>query len=177
MRRQRPHSVRGRPAARATRRSAPRPLSGRSTGLRWSLSYRRRPTTTKTDSTAHRGSEIASTTRATRRTRSSTHPSSSSARPQPSLDRGIRDESCLRWTVAGRWMRPAANAAALGIVCAAGIRAPANAGLAHNAARMRMRGLEPPRPYGHTDLNRARLPIPPHPRGQTILARRRLTPR
>ena len=28
---------------------------------------------------------------------------------------------------------------------------------------MRMRGLEPPRPYGHTDLNRARLPIPPHP--------------
>ncbi len=28
-----------------------------------------------------------------------------------------------------------------------------------------MRGLEPPRPYGHTDLNRARLPIPPHPRG------------
>src|SRR5579863_8713604 len=30
--------------------------------------------------------------------------------------------------------------------------------------RVRMRGLEPPRPYGHTDLNRARLPIPPHPR-------------
>ena len=30
-------------------------------------------------------------------------------------------------------------------------------------AAMRMRGLEPPRPYGHTDLNRARLPIPPHP--------------
>ena len=29
---------------------------------------------------------------------------------------------------------------------------------------MRMRGLEPPRPYGHTDLNRARLPVPPHPR-------------
>jgi hypothetical protein len=23
-------------------------------------------------------------------------------------------------------------------------------------------GLEPPRPYGHTALNRARLPIPPH---------------
>ena len=34
-----------------------------------------------------------------------------------------------------------------------------------------MRGLEPPRPYGHTDLNRARLPIPPHPRGRPILAR------
>src|SRR5262245_40001182 len=33
-----------------------------------------------------------------------------------------------------------------------------------------MRGLEPPRPYGHTDLNRARLPIPPHPRGSGILA-------
>ncbi len=29
---------------------------------------------------------------------------------------------------------------------------------------MRMRGLEPPRPYGHGDLNAARLPIPPHPR-------------
>jgi hypothetical protein len=42
---------------------------------------------------------------------------------------------------------------------------------------MRMRGLEPPRPYGHTDLNRARLPIPPHPRGRTILAPGRLTPR
>jgi hypothetical protein len=28
---------------------------------------------------------------------------------------------------------------------------------------MRMRGLEPPRSYLHTDLNRARLPIPPHP--------------
>ena len=33
-----------------------------------------------------------------------------------------------------------------------------------------MRGLEPPRPYGHTDLNRARLPIPPHPRGGGIVA-------
>jgi hypothetical protein len=42
---------------------------------------------------------------------------------------------------------------------------------------VRMRGLEPPRPYGHTDLNRARLPIPPHPRGRTILALGRLTPR
>ncbi len=29
---------------------------------------------------------------------------------------------------------------------------------------VRMRGLEPPRTYIHTDLNRARLPIPPHPR-------------
>ena len=34
--------------------------------------------------------------------------------------------------------------------------------------RMRMRGLEPPRPEGHTDLNRARLPIPPHPRRTRI---------
>src|SRR4051812_6381276 len=33
-----------------------------------------------------------------------------------------------------------------------------------------MRGLEPPRPYGHTDLNRARLPIPPHPRGTHSVA-------
>ena len=37
---------------------------------------------------------------------------------------------------------------------------------------MRMRGLEPPRPYGHTDLNRARLPVPPHPRGSKSIARR-----
>src|SRR4051794_17024254 len=35
---------------------------------------------------------------------------------------------------------------------------------------MRMRGLEPPRGFPHTDLNRARLPIPPHPRGRTSLA-------
>ena len=33
-----------------------------------------------------------------------------------------------------------------------------------SSLRVRMRGLEPPRPEGHTDLNRARLPIPPHPR-------------
>ena len=33
---------------------------------------------------------------------------------------------------------------------------------------MRMRGLEPPRPYGHTDLNRARLPIPPHPLAASV---------
>jgi site-specific DNA recombinase len=34
-----------------------------------------------------------------------------------------------------------------------------------NDVRMvRMRGLEPPLPFGNTDLNRARLPIPPHPR-------------
>jgi hypothetical protein len=34
---------------------------------------------------------------------------------------------------------------------------------------MRMRGLEPPRAFAHTDLNRARLPIPPHPRGLAIV--------
>ena len=45
------------------------------------------------------------------------------------------------------------------------------------ASLMRMRGLEPPRPYGHTDLNRARLPIPPHPRGLPILASARLISR
>ena len=33
-----------------------------------------------------------------------------------------------------------------------------------SAKAMRMRGLEPPRAFAHTDLNRARLPIPPHPR-------------
>ena len=31
---------------------------------------------------------------------------------------------------------------------------------------MRMRGIEPPRGFPHTDLNRARLPIPPHPRSR-----------
>ena len=35
---------------------------------------------------------------------------------------------------------------------------------------MRMKGLEPSRPYGHTDLNRARLPIPPHPRAGRSLS-------
>src|SRR3954468_4407581 len=35
---------------------------------------------------------------------------------------------------------------------------------------MRMRGLEPPRGFPHTDLNRARLPIPPHPRGGASVA-------
>src|SRR5262249_47520928 len=38
--------------------------------------------------------------------------------------------------------------------------------------RVRMRGLEPPRPEGHTDLNRARLPIPPHPRAWDSVAGR-----
>ena len=37
---------------------------------------------------------------------------------------------------------------------------------------MRMRGLEPPRPERHTDLNRARLPIPPH-RARRDSSRRR----
>ena len=37
-------------------------------------------------------------------------------------------------------------------------------------ARMRMRGLEPPRGFPHTDLNRARLPIPPHPRATARIA-------
>ena len=46
------------------------------------------------------------------------------------------------------------------------IRVPdaANRGPHGPRAHMRMRGLEPPRPERHTDLNRARLPIPPHPR-------------
>src|SRR5262249_17301481 len=33
---------------------------------------------------------------------------------------------------------------------------------------VRMRGLNPPRGFPHTDLNRARLPIPPHPRGRPV---------
>jgi hypothetical protein len=41
------------------------------------------------------------------------------------------------------------------------------------SGEMRMRGLEPPRPFGHTDLNRARLPIPPHPRGRGDFSWRR----
>jgi hypothetical protein len=45
-------------------------------------------------------------------------------------------------------------------------RIPAEAsfrGDSHVETMVRMRGLEPPRSYLHTDLNRARLPIPPHP--------------
>ena len=52
--------------------------------------------------------------------------------------------------------------------CAGGrLRRPGGAAAQWGEA-MRMRGLEPPRPEGHTDLNRARLPIPPHPRGATV---------
>jgi hypothetical protein len=36
--------------------------------------------------------------------------------------------------------------------------------------RMRLRGLEPPRPYGHGDLNAGRLPIPPQPLVRSNLA-------
>ena len=43
-------------------------------------------------------------------------------------------------------------------------RRPRREGGRSPPSRMRMRGLEPPRPERHTDLNRARLPIPPHPR-------------
>ncbi len=48
-------------------------------------------------------------------------------------------------------------------------RAPFRVG-SNNDILVRMRGLEPPRIYIHTDLNRARLPIPPHPHdgGATI---------
>ena len=41
---------------------------------------------------------------------------------------------------------------------------------------MRMRGLEPPRAFAHTDLNRARLPIPPHPRAVGSVAGYRVRP-
>ena len=47
-------------------------------------------------------------------------------------------------------------------------------GIVARKRRVRMRGLEPPRPYGHTDLNRARLPIPPHPRGAVADSRLRV---
>ena len=42
---------------------------------------------------------------------------------------------------------------------------------------MRMRGLEPPRGFPHTDLNRARLPNPPHPRAADIGSPRGLSAR
>jgi site-specific DNA recombinase len=42
-------------------------------------------------------------------------------------------------------------------------REPSRGGSISNVL-VRMRGLEPPQSYLHTDLNRARLPIPPHPR-------------
>ncbi len=45
--------------------------------------------------------------------------------------------------------------------------------VASGLTSMRMRGLEPPRAFAHTDLNRARLPIPPHPRGAPMVAKRR----
>ena len=35
---------------------------------------------------------------------------------------------------------------------------------------MQLRGLEPPHPCGHGDLNAARLPIPPQPRGLLKIA-------
>jgi hypothetical protein len=54
---------------------------------------------------------------------------------------------------------------ALAVSCGIGPNRPGYR-LTMRADVMRMRGLEPPRPYGHTDLNRARLPIPPHPRGE-----------
>ena len=42
---------------------------------------------------------------------------------------------------------------------------------AHMDQRVPWRGLEPPRPYGHSILNAARLPVPPPGQGQrdTIL--------
>ena len=33
--------------------------------------------------------------------------------------------------------------------------------LSNRGSLVREGGVEPPRPHGHTDLNRARLPIPP----------------
>jgi hypothetical protein len=33
---------------------------------------------------------------------------------------------------------------------------------------MRVTGVEPARPFGHLDLNQARLPIPPHPRANKL---------
>ncbi len=42
---------------------------------------------------------------------------------------------------------------------------------------MRLRGVEPPRAFAHTDLNRARLPVPPQPRGRPIYRLRPAHPR
>ncbi len=41
---------------------------------------------------------------------------------------------------------------------------------------VRLRGVEPPRAFAHTDLNRARLPVPPQPRGGGNLPVARPTP-
>ena len=38
----------------------------------------------------------------------------------------------------------------------------------HVETLVRLRGVEPPRTFLHTDLKRARLPVPPQPRGQAI---------
>ena len=38
--------------------------------------------------------------------------------------------------------------------------------LSNRGSLVREGGVEPPRPHGHTDLNRARLPIPPLARTQ-----------
>jgi hypothetical protein len=42
------------------------------------------------------------------------------------------------------------------------------AGGSNVAALVRLRGVEPPRSFLHTDLNRARLPVPPQPRESAI---------
>ena len=35
--------------------------------------------------------------------------------------------------------------------------------------KVRLKGVEPPRPFGHGDLNAARLPVPPQPRGDPAI--------
>src|SRR6478736_580553 len=84
---------------------------------------------------------------------------------RPSVRATVRE--CGRFRV---WARRGFAGQRVPALCRTSPLDPAGA-VRGRAPRMRMRGLEPPRPYGHTDLNRARLPIPPHPRGLTILAR------
>ncbi len=46
------------------------------------------------------------------------------------------------------------------------------AGILKDLGALRKRGLEPPRPFGHWNLNPARLPVPPLPRGGSMYADR-----
>ena len=166
-RRHRPHSVRGSPGDAA--HQAPRGALAQRRGpdLAMTPLVPKRPRTIASESASHTGSESASTSRATSRTSSSTNSSSSHAARRPSLERGIRALQARVATISRAMFE-----STLPPVELLRLRPAGAAG-----AEMRMRGLEPPRPYGHTDLNRARLPIPPHPRGRTILASGRLIPR
>ena len=136
IRRHRPQSVR---VGRLARRRRRRARLGESALVpsRCRRSCQTRPRMTTRESAIQAARDSASASSAKRTTKSFTHGSSSRDGPPESLERVIARHRTLRRGGQRARCRPA----------------------------MRMRGLEPPRPFGHTDLNRARLPIPPHPRG------------